>query len=79
MGENGQAVYYTRISPPTAPRKRVPDALSSIDTPADRAGASETAISNWITPSEMAAVARFLLGPERRVISGTAIPIYREA
>lgn len=52
---------------------------STIDTPANRAGASAAAISKWVKPGEIAAVARFLLGPEGRVISGAAIPVYGKA
>ena len=52
---------------------------STIDTPANRDGASEAAISKWVKPAEIAAVARFLLGPEGRVISGAAIPVYGQA
>ncbi len=52
---------------------------STIDTPANRAGASAAAISKWVKPAEIAVVARFLLGPEGRVISGAAIPVYGKA
>lgn len=52
---------------------------STIDTPANRAGASAAAIGTWVKPEEIAAVARFLLGPEGRVISGAAIPVYGRA
>ena len=52
---------------------------STIDTPANRAGASEKAIAKWVQPTDIAAVALFLLGPEARIISGAAIPVYGKA
>lgn len=52
---------------------------STIDTPANRAGADEADIAKWVTPGEIAAVALFLLGPAGRVISGAAIPVYGKA
>lgn len=52
---------------------------STIDTPANRAGASEKAIAKWVQPSDIAAVALFLLGPDARIISGAAIPVYGKA
>jgi NAD(P)-dependent dehydrogenase (short-subunit alcohol dehydrogenase family) len=52
---------------------------STIDTPANRVGASETAIAKWVKPAEIAAVALFLLGPSARIISGAAIPVFGKA
>lgn len=52
---------------------------STIDTPANRTGASEKAISKWVQPADIAAVALFLLGPAARIISGAAIPVYGKA
>lgn len=52
---------------------------STIDTPANRSGATEKAIRTWVKPAEIAAVALFLLGPAGRVISGAAIPVYGKA
>lgn len=52
---------------------------STIDTPANRAGSQDADFSKWVKPAEIAAVARFLLGPEGRVISGAAIPVYGKA
>jgi NAD(P)-dependent dehydrogenase (short-subunit alcohol dehydrogenase family) len=52
---------------------------STIDTPANRAGASEKAIAKWVQPAEISAVALFLLGPDARIISGAAIPVYGKA
>jgi NAD(P)-dependent dehydrogenase (short-subunit alcohol dehydrogenase family) len=52
---------------------------STIDTPANRVGASEKAISKWVQPADIAAVALFLLSPVARIISGAAIPVYGKA
>jgi NAD(P)-dependent dehydrogenase (short-subunit alcohol dehydrogenase family) len=48
----------------------------TVDTPANRAGSPGADHSRWTQPAEIAAVARFLLGPEARIISGAAIPVY---
>jgi NAD(P)-dependent dehydrogenase (short-subunit alcohol dehydrogenase family) len=52
---------------------------STIDTPANREGASEKAIAKWVQPADIAAVALFLLGPKAHIIRGAAIPVYGKA
>jgi NAD(P)-dependent dehydrogenase (short-subunit alcohol dehydrogenase family) len=52
---------------------------STIDTPANRVGASEKAIAKWVQPGDIANVALFLLGPAARIISGASIPVYGKA
>jgi NAD(P)-dependent dehydrogenase (short-subunit alcohol dehydrogenase family) len=52
---------------------------STIDTLDNRAASPKTDYSNWVKPEEIAAVIRWLLGPEARIISGAAIPVYGRA
>lgn len=52
---------------------------STIDTPANRAGSPGADTSRWVPPAEIAAVVRWLVGPEARIISGAAIPVYGRA
>ncbi|GAB4212262.1 MAG: SDR family NAD(P)-dependent oxidoreductase [Roseiflexaceae bacterium] len=51
---------------------------SVIDTPANRSnpGANPSA---WVPPAEIARVVRFLVGPDARIISGAALPVYGRA
>jgi NAD(P)-dependent dehydrogenase (short-subunit alcohol dehydrogenase family) len=52
---------------------------SIIDTPTNRSSMPKADISRWVRPSEIAAVIRFLVGPEARIISGAAVPVYGRA
>lgn len=52
---------------------------SVIDTPANRASMPKADTTRWVTPDEIARVVLFLVGPDARVISGTAIPVYGRA
>lgn len=52
---------------------------SVIDTPANRAAMPDADPSPWVKPAEIAAVICWLLGPDARVISGAAIPVYGRA
>lgn len=52
---------------------------SVIDTPANRAANAGADYSTWVQPVEIARVIRFLVGPDSRVISGAAIPVYGRA
>jgi NAD(P)-dependent dehydrogenase (short-subunit alcohol dehydrogenase family) len=52
---------------------------SVIDTPANRASMPKANFSAWVQPAEIAAVVRFLVGPEARGISGASIPVYGKA
>lgn len=52
---------------------------SVIDTPTNRKAMPNADHSTWVTPAEIAAVIRFLVGPEARIISGAAIPVYGKA
>ncbi len=52
---------------------------SVIDTPANRKSMPKADHERWVTPAEIAAVIRFLVGPEARIISGAAIPVYGRA
>jgi NAD(P)-dependent dehydrogenase (short-subunit alcohol dehydrogenase family) len=52
---------------------------STIDTPDNRAASPKADYSRWVKPEEIAAVIRWLLGPEARIISGAAIPVYGQA
>ncbi|HET8628688.1 MAG TPA: SDR family oxidoreductase, partial [Thermomicrobiales bacterium] len=47
-----------------------------IDTPANRAAMPRAKHERWVAPDAIAAVVRWLLGPEARIISGAAIPVY---
>lgn len=52
---------------------------STIDTPANRKSMPDADHERWVKPAEIAAVVRFLVGPEARIISGGAIPVYGRA
>jgi NAD(P)-dependent dehydrogenase (short-subunit alcohol dehydrogenase family) len=52
---------------------------SVIDTPTNRAAQPKADHSRWVPPAELAAVIRFLAGPESAPISGAAIPVYGRA
>jgi NAD(P)-dependent dehydrogenase (short-subunit alcohol dehydrogenase family) len=52
---------------------------STIDTPANRRGMPKGDYDAWVRPEEIAAVVRFLVGPEARIISGASIPLYGRA
>ena len=52
---------------------------SVIDTPANRRGMQSADYSRWVKPEEIARVVLFLAGPDARIISGAAIPVYGRA
>jgi NAD(P)-dependent dehydrogenase (short-subunit alcohol dehydrogenase family) len=52
---------------------------SIIDTGANRRAMPGADFSKWVQPSEIAAVMRFLVSDESRVVSGAAIPVYGRA
>lgn len=52
---------------------------SVIDTPANRQGNPGGSYDRWVKPEEIARVVLFLVGPDARVISGAAIPVYGRA
>jgi NAD(P)-dependent dehydrogenase (short-subunit alcohol dehydrogenase family) len=52
---------------------------STIDTPANRKGSPNADHSRWVQPVEIARVVLFLAGPDARIISGAAIPVYGKA
>jgi NAD(P)-dependent dehydrogenase (short-subunit alcohol dehydrogenase family) len=52
---------------------------SVIDTPKNRAAQPDADYSRWVPPAEIAAVIRFLAGPESTPTSGAAIPVYGRA
>jgi NAD(P)-dependent dehydrogenase (short-subunit alcohol dehydrogenase family) len=52
---------------------------SVIDTPANRHNSPREDWSRWVKPEEIAKVILFLVGPDARVISGAAIPVYGRA
>ena len=52
---------------------------STIDTPANREGQPDADYSTWVKPEEIAAVIRWLLGPDARIVSGAAVPVYGRA
>jgi NAD(P)-dependent dehydrogenase (short-subunit alcohol dehydrogenase family) len=52
---------------------------SVIDTPANRESMPKADHSRWVAPAEIARVIRFLVGPDARIISGAAIPVYGKA
>jgi NAD(P)-dependent dehydrogenase (short-subunit alcohol dehydrogenase family) len=52
---------------------------SVIDTPANRAANPKANHSRWVQPAEIARVILFLVGPDARIISGAAIPVYGKA
>ncbi len=51
---------------------------SVIDTPANRSR-SKADPAAWVQPAEIARVVRFLAGPDARIISGAALPVYGRA
>jgi NAD(P)-dependent dehydrogenase (short-subunit alcohol dehydrogenase family) len=52
---------------------------STIDTSANRKSMPNGSYDTWVKPEEIAAVVRFLVGPEGRIISGASIPVYGRA
>ncbi|MFI6133108.1 SDR family NAD(P)-dependent oxidoreductase [Micromonospora sp. NPDC051141] len=52
---------------------------SVIDTPANRAAQPEADHRRWVPPAEIAAVIRFLAGPESAPTSGASVPVYGRA
>jgi NAD(P)-dependent dehydrogenase (short-subunit alcohol dehydrogenase family) len=52
---------------------------STIDTPANRKSSPNADHSRWVRPAEIARVVLFLVGPDARIISGAAIPVYGKA
>lgn len=52
---------------------------SVIDTPANRAADPNADHSRWVAPEAIARVILFLIGPDARIISGAAIPVYGRA
>ncbi|HEU5328626.1 MAG TPA: SDR family oxidoreductase, partial [Thermomicrobiales bacterium] len=48
----------------------------TIDTPANRAAMPKANPDKWTKPEAIAAVVRWLLSDEARIISGAAIPVY---
>jgi NAD(P)-dependent dehydrogenase (short-subunit alcohol dehydrogenase family) len=52
---------------------------SVIDTPANRAAQPAADHSRWVPPEQIAAVIRFLAGPESAPTSGASIPVYGRA
>ena len=52
---------------------------STIDTPANRRGDPTAGGGRWVQPQEVARVILFLAGPDARIISGAAIPVYGRA
>lgn len=52
---------------------------SVIDTRENRQGDPTAGGGRWVQPEEIARVIRFLAGPDARIISGAAIPVYGRA
>jgi NAD(P)-dependent dehydrogenase (short-subunit alcohol dehydrogenase family) len=52
---------------------------SVIDTPANRRSSPNDDHSRWVKPEEIARVILFLVGPDARIVSGAAIPVYGRA
>ena len=52
---------------------------SVIDTPSNRKSMPKADHTKWVTPAEIARVILFLVGPDSRIISGAAIPVYGRA
>ena len=52
---------------------------STIDTPENRKGDPTAKGGRWVKPAEIAQVILFLAGPDARIISGAAIPVYGRA
>jgi NAD(P)-dependent dehydrogenase (short-subunit alcohol dehydrogenase family) len=49
---------------------------SVIDTKSNRASMPAADSSSWVDPKEIARVIAFLVGPDARIVSGAAIPVY---
>jgi NAD(P)-dependent dehydrogenase (short-subunit alcohol dehydrogenase family) len=52
---------------------------STIDTPENRQNDSTAGDGRWVPPEQIARVILFLAGPDARIISGAAIPVYGRA
>ena len=52
---------------------------SVIDTPGNRAAQPNADHSRWVSPAEIAAVIRYLAGPDSAPTSGASIPVYGRA
>lgn len=52
---------------------------SVIDTPANRAAMPKADFTRWVKPADIAQVIVFLAGPDARVVSGAAVPVYGRA
>ncbi|HJZ50538.1 MAG TPA: SDR family oxidoreductase, partial [Roseiflexaceae bacterium] len=52
---------------------------STIDTPENRKNDPTAKGGRWVKPEEIAQVILFLVGPDARIISGAAIPVYGRA
>ena len=52
---------------------------SVIDTSANRQNSPGEDASRWVKPEEIAKVILFLVGPDARIISGAALPVYGRA
>jgi NAD(P)-dependent dehydrogenase (short-subunit alcohol dehydrogenase family) len=52
---------------------------STIDTAANRRSSPDADYGRWVQPLEIARVILFLVGPDARIISGAAIPVYGRA
>jgi NAD(P)-dependent dehydrogenase (short-subunit alcohol dehydrogenase family) len=52
---------------------------STIDTPENRQGDPSAKGGRWVKPEDIARVILFLAGPDARIISGAAIPVYGRA
>jgi NAD(P)-dependent dehydrogenase (short-subunit alcohol dehydrogenase family) len=52
---------------------------STIDTPANRAAMPKANQAKWVKPEAIARVILFLAGPDARIISGAAVPVYGKA
>ncbi len=52
---------------------------SVIDTPGNRSSQPDADHSRWVAPADIAAVIRFLCGPESGPVSGAHLPVYGRA
>jgi NAD(P)-dependent dehydrogenase (short-subunit alcohol dehydrogenase family) len=52
---------------------------SVIDTPGNRTAQPNADHSRWVSPAEIAAVIRYLAGPDSAPTSGASIPVYGRA
>lgn len=52
---------------------------SVIDTPANRQANPAADHARWVAPADIARVILFLVGPDARIVSGAAIPVYGRA